>query len=789
MVELGPLSGVRVVEHCGWSGTFAGRLLADGGADVVRLVPSSGDPLSFEPPFLPGSGESIQYLVYNAGKRVVQIDLARAEGREEFERLVSQSDILLEDWGDDPPVDGLRFAELAPGLVRVSVRPFGLEGPWSKLRTNDLAANALSGAASVTGNAETPPLNGYGNQTHHTVGMYAAVCALAALRARRLTGAGQHVDLSEHEALVSCTEQVLMQWFFPSGFSWPTQVAQRQGSLHWTRAYEVYPGITGRGIMVTTALRLFDVLLPWMEEEGAAQDLVDREKYPDPVSLIKNLPHLMQVVREWVATRDADELFFEAQRRHQPFGVVWDVATALQSPQIEEREFFKGYKSPGGAPVALPGRFFRTDADVDHPAPPITVQSSEIAWSTRSESQAPKDGEGIRRPLEGVRILDFTHVLAGPFGTRVLGDLGAEVIKVGTASRGAGANSQDHPYYVSWNRNKKSITLNMKSLEGRALARQLAGKSDMIIENFSAGVLSRWGMDRPGLQDQHPHVSVISMGGMGQTGPWSDFVTFAPTIHALTGLTHLTNPPGRYDLGYGFSLTDHLSGLAGALAVCEALEHQRRTGQGLAIDLSQYELGLGIMAPAFVDLIANGRNPEPVGNRHPFDAWAPHGIYPCEGDDRWVAIAARGDDEWATLAELMGKPALATDARFVTHDARVAHYDELDAEIAHWTATLDRYEVMRLCQDRGLIGAAVQDAADLATSDPQLRASEFFGTASSSRWPEYGFDRFPARFNGVRPSVYDGVHDVGQDTFDVLSSILDLDGEEIASLVASGALT
>jgi crotonobetainyl-CoA:carnitine CoA-transferase CaiB-like acyl-CoA transferase len=329
----------------------------------------------------------------------------------------------------------------------------------------------------------------------------------------------------------------------------------------------------------------------------------------------------------------------------------------------------------------------------------------------------------------------------------------------------------------------------MKSEEGRAIARRLAGESDAIIENFSAGVLSRWGMDRESLKAEHPRVTVISMGGMGQTGPWKDFVTFAPTIHALTGLTYLTNPPGRHDLGYGFSLTDHLSGLAGALAVCQALEHQRRTGQGLAIDLSQYELGLGIMAPAFVDHVANGTNPEPVGNRHPFGAWAPHGIFQCAGEDRWVAIAARGDGEWAALAEIMGRPELAGDPRFASHEARLANHDDLDAEITAWTRIMDRYEAMHACQAAGIAAGAVQDAAGLAETDPQLRSSGFFGSASSSRWPEYGVDRFPARFNGLRPAVYDGVHDVGQDTFEVLSEVLQLEGEEIASLVESGALT
>jgi crotonobetainyl-CoA:carnitine CoA-transferase CaiB-like acyl-CoA transferase len=288
---------------------------------------------------------------------------------------------------------------------------------------------------------------------------------------------------------------------------------------------------------------------------------------------------------------------------------------------------------------------------------------------------------------------------------------------------------------------------------------------------------------------ENPGLTVISMGGMGQTGPWSDFVTFAPTIHALTGLTYLTNPPGRHDLGYGFSLTDHLSGLAGAFAALEGITHRDRTGEGLDIDLAQYELGLGIMAPAYLDYLANGVNPEPVGNRHPFGGWAPHGIYPAAGDDRWVAISARDDDEWRALCSVMGRDELAADPRFATPDARLANQDALDDKISRWTAGLDRYEVMNRCQEAGLPAGAVQDAEDLNERDPQLAAREFFGTTESANWGEYGLDRFPARFNGERPPVYDGVHAIGEDTFAVLSEVLELGDEEIAALAEEGALS
>ena len=778
--------GLRVIECAGWNGVLAGRLLADAGAEVVRVVPPTGDPLSLEPPFFGARGPSIQETWYNAGKRVHPLDLASPGGRAAFLGLVAGADILIEDWDPaGPPVTGEALVEANPALARVSVTPMGLDGPLAGWRANDLVANALCGSASVTGNASTPPISGYGNQSHHTVGLYAAVCALVAHRSARASGGSQHVDLSAHEALVSCTEQVLMEWFFPGGV-WKTSIAPRQGSLHWSGAYEVYTAADGHGVMVTASLKLAEVLVPWLIEDGAAQDLGDSEKFPSVVSMVRNLPYVMKVLREWVESRNGEDLFYEGQRRHQPFGVVWNIEEALtKSPQIAARGYLQDRDIAGFGTIPFPGRFLRTSADGPHPSPASLVTS--VDWPRR-EPPGGRRPVNASRPLEGVRIMDFTHVLAGPFGTRVLGDLGADVVKVGTAARGGGANTPDHPYYVCWNRNKRSVTINMATEQGRAVARGLAAKSDVIIENFSAGVLKRWGLDRESLAGTTPGISVISMGGMGQDGPWRDFVTYAPTIHALTGLTYLTNPPGEHTLGYGFSLTDHLSGLLGAFAALQALEHRDRTGAGLAIDLSQYELGLGIMAPALLDFLANGTNPEPVGNRHPFGAWAPHGIYRCSGDDRWVAIAVGDDWEWAALAEVIGGPALAGDPRFATHAARIANADDLDRTVEQWTRSQDRYEAARLCQSLGICAGPVQDAADLTGRDAQLAARAFFGTTVAEGRGEYLIDRFPALFNGQRPADYAGVHQTGADTFAVLTELLGLPDDEVAELLASGAL-
>ena len=779
-----PLAGLRVVEQAGWAGAFAGRLLADGGADVVRVAPAKGDALESEPPFFGESGVSIQAAWYNAGKRVVALDLASDAGRE----LLAEADLLIEDWrGDEAPLDAETLREAFPKLVRLSVTPMGQEGPWAGLAVNDLVATALCGAASVTGTPETPPLAGYGNQTAHTVGFYAACCALAGVRLRDASGEGCHIDLSSHETLTANTEQMLMQWFFPDGGLWTTPVAKRQGSLHWSGGYECYTDRNGDGLMVTPSLGLIDKLIPWLEETDSAGNLGDPEEFPNLIALVKEMPHVMSVLKDWTSENVADELFMEAQQRRLPFGAVWPVSKAVATPQVEARGYFQEREVEGYGTVPFPSRLLSTDADGPAPGPPARVE--EVAWSPRPELEAVRGEPSATRPLAGLRVLDFTHVLAGPFGTRVLADLGADVIKVGTASRNAGANTLNHPYYLSWNRNKRNISLDMRREEAQELARRLAGQCDAIIDNFSAGVLARWGLDRESLAEASPGVTVVAMGGMGNSGPWRNFVTFAPTIHALTGLTYLTSVPGRRDIGFGYSLTDHLSGVAAALGILEGVEHRRRTGQGLDVDVAQYELGLGLMGPAMLDYFANGTDPEPVANRHPFGGWAPHGIYPAQGEDRWVAIAVRGDEQWRALCEVMGDPELADDPRFATHEARIAFEDALDARVSAWTAARDRYEVMDACQERGIAAGAVQDGGDIATADPHLAAREFLGTIPTEDGGEQGAERFPAHIDGQRPTTGYAARSLGADTFDVLTELLGMSPEVVGELVADGVLS
>lgn len=267
------------------------------------------------------------------------------------------------------------------------------------------------------------------------------------------------------------------------------------GAIHWSGAYDIFPG--AMAAVRRFRWRLAETILPWLMEEGAAQDLADPERYPNVVAMIRNLPYLMSVVGQWVAGKDTTELFHTAQEKHLPWSVVLSVPEALASPQIAARNYMT--EACDDTTLPFPGRFYRIGEVPWEPSLSLEVPPGDVAWPVREQG-----GAGTHlprtRPLEGIRVLDFTHVLAGPFGTRVLGDLGADVIKVSTGSRSSGANSPSHAYFTSWNRNKRNISLDMSRPEGRAVARRLALECDVIVENFSAGVLARWGLDRAGLE-------------------------------------------------------------------------------------------------------------------------------------------------------------------------------------------------------------------------------------------------------------------------------------------------
>ena len=391
------------------------------------------------------------------------------------------------------------------------------------------------------------------------------------------------------------------------------------------------------------------------------------------------------------------------------------------------------------------------------------------------------------KPLAGLRVVDFTWVLAGPFANRILGDLGADILKFQTAERATLVNSPDFPYFYVWNRSKRLVSLDMKRARALDCIRGIIEQSDVLMENFSAGVLDRWGIGYDQVRAWNPAIIYVTMSGPGHEGPWSEMITYAPTIHALCGLTYLSNPPDRRDVGPGFSLNDHAAGMCAAVAVLSAVEARRRTGEGQHIDIAQMETGTYLIGPAILDHLTNGREAHPIGNADPFEEWCPNEVYRC-GDQHEVAITCRDDDDWARLCDAVSWEIadLASDAELATAAGRIARIAEIDARLRQWCANRTADAAANALQANGVPAGKVQDAGDLM-ADPQLLARDFWQTTDHAVFGERPYDRFPALWSttDLQPYLLSGAY-IGEHNFEVYRDLAGISDDDIASGMADG---
>ncbi len=399
----------------------------------------------------------------------------------------------------------------------------------------------------------------------------------------------------------------------------------------------------------------------------------------------------------------------------------------------------------------------------------------------------------FRSIFKGIRIADFSWVIAAPMATQFLAIHGAEVIRIESHHRidtlrnnlpmvnGIGP---DHcPYYASYNMQKLGVTLNLRHPQAVALTRRLVATCDAVVENFTPGTLARLGLGYERLREVRPDLVMLSMALGGQTGPESAYRGFGTVIQGAAGITHLTGWPDRDPVGTGVAYTDFLSAPVAASVLIAALLQQRQTGQGQYIDLSQQEASLYALDAALLEQTVNGTSAMRAGNRHP--AAAPHGVYPCAGDDRWLAIAVFTDAQWQGFVQALGRPEWLLERRFETFLGRKAHEDELDRLIAGWTCTRDVQELMRLLQAAGVPAGAVQDAADLMR-DPQLAHRNHFLSLAHPAMGPFPMDSLPYRIDGVQPAPEQAAPCLGQDNATVFQGLLGLSSAEYNELSAEG---
>ena len=774
-------SAVRVVELSSPFTRFAGRLLVGLGYEVVLVEPPEGDATRRE---LDGDA----FVHWHAGKRSVV-----PASPEELRTLLTTADVLLDGSpnGAEAPVDGL------DDLVHVRVTPFGLLGPRTDWQGTDLVVAALGGMLAQVGDPDGPPLRLPEQQAEQLSGVNAAIAALLGLRARR-TGPGQLVDVSAQACVAAALEAGTLAYLHED------RVPPRPGSVHPLVPHGLFrsaDGYLGGGLGGSP--RMWDALLDWLREENAATDLTE-PRWQDPVERKKHQEHVFKVVQDFVGMWPKAEFAERAQARKLPWAAV-DLPHELpDNPQLAARDFFTRVRTPDGErtdlgfPFALPeGRRVRelevrrVGADQD------LIDAEGSAPRLPRAIPAEQDPAQPAHPaLHGIRVLDLTWVLAGPYCTKVLADHGADVIKVESArrpdptrfapfmhlSRGPHTDPNTNGYFNEVNRNKRSIALDTRTDEGVAVLRDLIAQSDVLVENFSSTVMRKLGLGYEELCRINPDLVYVSMSGMGHTGPRNGWVSYADTVSASAGLTGLTGWGPDDVVGVIYGHGDIVAGLQAALATVAALEHRAVTGRGQHIDLSQLEAIAAHMGTSLL----GGPSVTPSGNTHP--SWSPQGVYRCLGTDRWLAVSVRDDTEWAALCEVIGHPELATDERTLTAQARRRSTALVDSVLGEWTRTLPADVAAEALQARGIPAGAVQDGRELVEHDPQLRARGFYVRKEHPVAGAFLHEGVPIRLTRTPGGIRVAAPVLGADTDVVLSEVAGFSTERVQRLREAGVL-
>jgi crotonobetainyl-CoA:carnitine CoA-transferase CaiB-like acyl-CoA transferase len=747
-----PFAGVTVIDAAeGVAGGHASRLFADLGARVVKVEPPGGDRLRALGPFAPsrtGDAPDLEagglHLALNAGKSSVVLDLDEAGDRERFCALLEGADVLLESAG--PGVmerRGLGYGQLRerfPRLVIGSQSPFGLDGPYADRVTSEIVDYAMGGWMYFCGDPEQAPLMVHGHQGELHAGMQLAAGAAAALWHARRTGQGQHVDVATFESLVSSHVFVLSTW--------------RQEGLVKRR------GETGAAVIVPCADgHLFATrFTPEIYLLMGEPERVDDPAFQTSEGWLDALPEALERFTEWASTRPKHEVAELAQALRLLVTPVNTVADLAEWPQLEAREFWRSVEHPRTGAMEIPGppwRFSRSSAGPEAAAPLLDADRAALLDSTSpverstpaaAPAQAPRPAQATRLPFEGLRVIEVTNSWAGPLCGMYFADLGAKVVAIERSftqpTRGqhfAGAQIWPRFYdrgaaWNQFNRNKRAISLDLATEEGRELFLQMVERADVVLENNSARVFPNLGLSYEELAKRNPRIILCSMSGFGSSGPEAHYLGLGSNIEAAAGLIARTGyKPGDFYATSSFQ-GDPTTGTHAFLGVIAALWERERSGRGQHIDMALAESGAIFAVEPVMDHRLSGRVAEPRGNRSL--RIAPQGAYPSAGDDCWLAVACETDEQWSALCTVIGRPEL--DERHPTVEARRSAHDEIDAAIEAWSEPLDHNEATRRLQAAGVPAGPVLANWELV-ADPHLFRRDYW---VDTVHPEVGFQRW-----------------------------------------------
>ncbi len=788
----GALDGLRVLELAtGVSGPYCGKLLAGLGADVLKIEPPGGDSTRLDGPFpgdMPDPEKSGLFLHLNTGKRSIP-------GPDEAgtRRLLRECDILILSHSTaELAAQGLAIPDLLrdfPPLVIVDVTSFGLTGPYADYLGGELVAYALGGYMMLTGAADREPLKSYGSLVGYKAGAHAALGALAAVFARELTGEGQLVDVSAMEAATFMLGAVEQNAHFYG------RIARRNGTrLLGFPAEHSYPSTIRPckdGFVHCHSnnrhLDLLGAMIPHPRLE--APDLL--------ATMMGHADEIDEIMDKWLADKTRAEIVATAQEIRLPFTEVLEPREVAVDPHNIARGSFVTVEHPGAGPVLQPGAPMRLAASpwVTSPAPMLAQDAPR--WLARDASARGHAASGANKPLDGVRVIDFTNAVAGPIAGFILADLGADVIKVeaptarplhaaGTAPLLPGGEDRGYDRMMTWNElnhGKRGVSLDVGTAEGRALFLELAAKSDIVIENFAPRVMGNLGIDYEELRKVNSAIICVSMPAFGLSGPYRERIAYGPGIDAMSGCSHLTGYADGPPMKPGNFFCDQNAGVHAAIATLAALRHRHATGEGQFVELAMIEGEFQILGDAYIDYATNGRERRRQGNDHP--RWAPHDAFPCAGEDAWVAIAVESDEQWRALCAVIERADLSTDPRFARETDRHANRALLREPISAWTRGRTHYEAQHALQAAGVPAGAVLNCLELL-HDPHVVARGGFTyvnvpNVGPAPYPRVAFtlSETPVPVSGPAPAF-------AQHNRAVFGDLLGHDDADLAAFEAAG---
>jgi crotonobetainyl-CoA:carnitine CoA-transferase CaiB-like acyl-CoA transferase len=410
------------------------------------------------------------------------------------------------------------------------------------------------------------------------------------------------------------------------------------------------------------------------------------------------------------------------------------------------------------------------------------------------------------QPLKNFRVLDLSRIWAGPYCTKLMADMGAEIIKMESLSvydshrgpinpaKGIAAYPDSDPGDEPWNRNgwfnclhmsKYGISLELTTETGRKVFEQLVAISDVVIENFRQGSLERLGYSYETLRRIRPDLIYVSMPAFGNTGPWQKYLAYGIGQEQLSGMAHMTGYRGEGPMKSGINHGDPITGSHAAGVLLAALRYRKRTGKGMFVDVSQQESAVSLIGADVLAYQMTGQEPERRGNRSPY--FAPHNSYVCSGEDRWVAIAATTDEEWRQLAHQVGGPELADDSRFSTVAGRMEHEDQLDELISGWTADKKAYDICHLLQKEGVPASPVMGGPDLL-ADPHYEARGTFVRVNHEQVGEMTYPGIPWKMSATPGQIRWPSPTLGQHNRQIYGELLGIPTKDIDSLETEGII-